>query len=235
MRIFGRLALILTLSVVLWGNTAQAQCDGVTHVVRTGENLFRIGLQYGLTVDQVAAANGITNVNSVQIAQTLCIPTGGGSFGTGGSTAQTGTNSTSTNSSATANNGVGGRVMVNSYAYAVDRAPSVEQTVAAGTVDPLTGQVTTATIGVDAANNLLHVQTGGHIPFSQSRVYVSAELGDVSTSLAGYLIADANGFIDGYVVIPFLGVGSQQYVMVRAYDGRMTWGIADINVETRFP
>lgn len=45
-----------------------------THVVQTGENLFRIALSYGLTVDQVAAANGIANPNFVYVGQTLVIP-----------------------------------------------------------------------------------------------------------------------------------------------------------------
>ena len=34
-----------------------------THVVQAGENLFRIGLQYGFTIDELASYNGITNPN----------------------------------------------------------------------------------------------------------------------------------------------------------------------------
>ncbi len=44
------------------------------HVVQAGENLFRIGLQYGITFDMLMQANGILNPNLVYIGQTLCIP-----------------------------------------------------------------------------------------------------------------------------------------------------------------
>lgn len=44
------------------------------HVVQRGENLFRIALQYGLSVDQLARANGIISVNNIQVGQRLLIP-----------------------------------------------------------------------------------------------------------------------------------------------------------------
>lgn len=44
------------------------------HLVRPGENLFRIGLQYGLTVEAVMQANGLYNPNVVYAGQSLCIP-----------------------------------------------------------------------------------------------------------------------------------------------------------------
>lgn len=46
----------------------------VIHVVQRGENLFRIALNYGLTVDEIAAANGITNPASIIVGQRLIIP-----------------------------------------------------------------------------------------------------------------------------------------------------------------
>lgn len=51
-----------------------------THVVATRENLFRIALRYGSTVESIAAANGIANVNVIKVGQTLTIPNcyGGG-------------------------------------------------------------------------------------------------------------------------------------------------------------
>ena len=52
---------------------------GGTHVVATGENLFRIAMRYGLTTAQLAAANGIVNPNSVYVGQVLRIP-GAGQF-----------------------------------------------------------------------------------------------------------------------------------------------------------
>lgn len=47
---------------------------GRSHVVQAGENLFRIGLRYGVPYQQIAAANGITNVNQIFVGQVLRIP-----------------------------------------------------------------------------------------------------------------------------------------------------------------
>ena len=45
-----------------------------THTVAPGENLYRISLQYGLSWIEVAAANGITNPDSIVVGQLLIIP-----------------------------------------------------------------------------------------------------------------------------------------------------------------
>lgn len=45
-----------------------------THVVQPGENLFRISLQYNVTLDALMRANGIYNPNYVYVGQTLYIP-----------------------------------------------------------------------------------------------------------------------------------------------------------------
>ena len=44
------------------------------HVVRSGENLFRISLRYGVPVETLAALNGITNISLIYIGQVLLIP-----------------------------------------------------------------------------------------------------------------------------------------------------------------
>lgn len=44
------------------------------HVVQAGENLFRIALRYGLTTEELARANNITNPALIQVGQTLTIP-----------------------------------------------------------------------------------------------------------------------------------------------------------------
>jgi LysM repeat protein len=44
------------------------------HVVQPGENLFRIGLKYGVTVEAIATANGIRDVNFIYPGQRLRIP-----------------------------------------------------------------------------------------------------------------------------------------------------------------
>lgn len=45
-----------------------------THVVQAGQNLFRIALMYGTTVEAIAAANNITNPSLIAAGQTLTIP-----------------------------------------------------------------------------------------------------------------------------------------------------------------
>jgi LysM repeat protein len=56
-----------------------------THTVQEGENLFRIGLRYGLTYQELATANGITNSAAISIGQVLVIPgcSGAGTGDTG--------------------------------------------------------------------------------------------------------------------------------------------------------
>ncbi len=49
----------------------------VTHVVQRGENLFRIALRYGVSVDAVANANGIANPALVYVGQKLTISSQG--------------------------------------------------------------------------------------------------------------------------------------------------------------
>ncbi len=49
----------------------------VTHVIQRGENLFRIALRYGTTVQAIASANGIANPSLIHVGQTLTIPSSG--------------------------------------------------------------------------------------------------------------------------------------------------------------
>ncbi len=52
--------------------------SGSTYVVQPGDNLFRIALRNGLTTQQLAQANGITNPNIIFVGQRLIIPGAGG-------------------------------------------------------------------------------------------------------------------------------------------------------------
>jgi lysozyme len=45
-----------------------------TYVVKAGDNLFRIGLNYGISWVQIAEANGLVNPNQLTVGQTLKIP-----------------------------------------------------------------------------------------------------------------------------------------------------------------
>src|SRR5574341_1315227 len=48
---------------------------GVTiYVVQRGDSLFEIALRYGLTVDQLAQLNGITDTGNIQVGQRLLVP-----------------------------------------------------------------------------------------------------------------------------------------------------------------
>ncbi len=80
------LTLIPVGSVLAQGDCAQ------THLVQPGENLFRIGLRYGLLWSDLASWNGIENPNLIVVGQVLCV-TGpatltppSATYGTGGPT-----------------------------------------------------------------------------------------------------------------------------------------------------
>jgi LysM repeat protein len=49
----------------------------VKHTVQAGENLFRIALRYGTTVEAVASANGIANPAMIYVGQVLTISSSG--------------------------------------------------------------------------------------------------------------------------------------------------------------
>lgn len=51
-----------------------AQTTSGQHTVQSGENLYRIGLKYGLTTDELAAANGLSDTSQVYAGQVLTIP-----------------------------------------------------------------------------------------------------------------------------------------------------------------
>lgn len=55
-------------------STEASEVEGGTYVVKAGENLFRIALRFGLTTQELASANGITNPNLIFAGQVLVIP-----------------------------------------------------------------------------------------------------------------------------------------------------------------
>lgn len=58
-----------------------SSASGSVHVVQRGENLFRIALRYGTTVQALAQANNLSNTSLIYVDQRLVIP-GGGSIST---------------------------------------------------------------------------------------------------------------------------------------------------------
>lgn len=73
-RIFILLVALFALSFQV-ANPASAQEQ--THVVQQGETMFRIALRYGVTVEALAAANGIADPTRIYAGQTLKIPQAG--------------------------------------------------------------------------------------------------------------------------------------------------------------
>lgn len=70
-----RILLVLVMVFLTHSVALAQQPEGqVTHTVAQGENLYRIALQYGITIDQLSAANGITNPALVYVGQVLIIP-----------------------------------------------------------------------------------------------------------------------------------------------------------------
>lgn len=51
--------------------------SGSVHVVQRGENLYRIALHYGTTVQALASANNLSSTSLIRVGQTLVIPGGG--------------------------------------------------------------------------------------------------------------------------------------------------------------
>lgn len=56
-------------------NTATAGTIPATHTVVAGENLYRIGLKYGISWVAIANANNLTNPNILTVGQVLNLPT----------------------------------------------------------------------------------------------------------------------------------------------------------------
>jgi len=48
--------------------------SGKTHVVKAGENLYRIAQQYGVTVAELQKANNLSDPNNIKAGQKLIIP-----------------------------------------------------------------------------------------------------------------------------------------------------------------
>src|SRR5574341_255137 len=73
---YRRHLMILAIVILLLATTAHALAQSQTHTVQPGETLYSIARRYGLTVEQVAAANGITNPALIYAGQVLIIPGG---------------------------------------------------------------------------------------------------------------------------------------------------------------
>jgi murein DD-endopeptidase MepM/ murein hydrolase activator NlpD len=76
-----RFLMVCLMAGILWlpaSAVAQQTGAGVTiHVVQRGENLYRIALQYGVTVQDLASLNGIVDPSNIQVGQRLLVPGSG--------------------------------------------------------------------------------------------------------------------------------------------------------------
>ena len=66
------IVIVLTLALSLFLVQA-ASAQGTTHTVQPGDNLFRIAIRYGTTVQAIQTANGLTGF-TIFVGQTLIIP-----------------------------------------------------------------------------------------------------------------------------------------------------------------
>jgi len=62
------------LKIPTGGVTVTPPPSGKTHTVAPGENLYRIALRYGTTVQTLATLNNIANVNRIFVGQILKLP-----------------------------------------------------------------------------------------------------------------------------------------------------------------
>ena len=68
------LAVALLLAVILLAAASPVKAQQQTHTVQPGQTLSGIARIYGVTTEQLAAANGIVNPNLIYVGQVLVIP-----------------------------------------------------------------------------------------------------------------------------------------------------------------
>lgn len=61
-------------TTVVTDDPASDDAEEQIHIVQAGDNLYRIGLRYGFTVDELAEYNGMTDVNNLEVGQEIKIP-----------------------------------------------------------------------------------------------------------------------------------------------------------------
>jgi len=70
----GQVLIIPAPGTTVPGGTTPPTTGEQVHVVQAGENLFRIALRYGLTVNELAAYNGIADPTLIFVGQVIRIP-----------------------------------------------------------------------------------------------------------------------------------------------------------------
>lgn len=67
-------AIMLVMMSLMITLASTAQTNEITHVVQAGDNLYRISLRYGVDMEALAQANGLENIQRLDIGQELIIP-----------------------------------------------------------------------------------------------------------------------------------------------------------------
>jgi murein DD-endopeptidase MepM/ murein hydrolase activator NlpD len=70
----GRVARALALGSLLVLSACASRPESAVHVVAPGENLYRIALHYGVSVEDIARANGIRDETQLEVGTRLTIP-----------------------------------------------------------------------------------------------------------------------------------------------------------------
>ena len=70
-----RLAVVVAAAVICTLSWQAARAQNVIHIVQPGENLFRIGLRYGVGWVAIMSANGLSST-TIYVGQQLIIPGG---------------------------------------------------------------------------------------------------------------------------------------------------------------
>ena len=73
-RLAARLRILALVALLALAGCRSMPEHGVTHVVRPGENIYRISKYYGVPMRAVMRANGIRDVTNLQIGDRLFIP-----------------------------------------------------------------------------------------------------------------------------------------------------------------
>ncbi|MHB1130935.1 MAG: LysM peptidoglycan-binding domain-containing protein [Chloroflexota bacterium] len=76
MRLSQALALVAALLLLIFSPAVPASAQS-TYTIAPGDTLWSIASRFGLSVDELVAANGITNPNLIRSGDTLTIPTAG--------------------------------------------------------------------------------------------------------------------------------------------------------------
>ena len=72
-----KVLMLILVVLTLLALTPTVLAQDQVHIVQPGENLYRIALRYGTTIQALAAANGLSNTGRIYVGQQIVVPSGG--------------------------------------------------------------------------------------------------------------------------------------------------------------